>query len=66
MLFKTNPIKPNSPNAIRDTQHAIRRTDPNKANSPAPQRDTTDVASSGYQVYNDTGQFELIRNKALQ
>jgi hypothetical protein len=37
----------------RDTQHAIRRTNPNKANSPAPQRDTTDVASSGYLVYND-------------
>jgi len=29
---KTNPNKPNSPSAIRNTQYAIRNTNPNRAN----------------------------------
>ena len=34
-------------------QRTLFKTNPIKANSPAPERDTTDVALSGYQVYND-------------
>jgi hypothetical protein len=51
---------------MNNEQRTLFKTNPIKANSPAAERDTTDVASSGYLVYNDTGQFELITNKALQ
>jgi len=36
----TNPIKPNSPSAIRNTQYAIRNTNPIKPNSPSAIRNT--------------------------
>jgi hypothetical protein len=45
--------KPNSSPKLELCSTLSEVEGPIKANSPAPERDTTDLASSGYQVYND-------------